>query len=200
MRILVILHDGILAGWLRLRSSPEGALLESGACLEIASRLRTRFLFQQCDILLERQGGAIQSLDRELLDPRGALPDIKLQASRLHHTGHALACHLSADGVLLVIDAHGAVGLHRAGKGLLVHSLEPRVRIDRLWHSRQCRELGAGHTRRMVARGARLVGSLVIVMRQKGQGRLGDLFAGAWEMDEASTRARASDESARRRS
>ncbi len=121
---------------------------------------------------------------RPLLDPRGAVPDIKLQASRLHHTGHALACHLSVDVVLLVIDAHATVGLHRAGKGLLVHSLEPRVRIDRLWHSRQYRELGAGHTRRMVAAGARLVGTLVIVMRQKGRGDLGDLFAGAWEVDQ----------------
>ena len=109
--------------------SPEAALLVSGTCLQIASRLRTRFLLHQRDIRLERQGGAIQSLDRKLLDPGGPVPDVKLKARRLHDTGHPLACHLSADVVLPVIDAYASIGLHGAGKGLLVHPSQPAVRM-----------------------------------------------------------------------
>jgi hypothetical protein len=57
---------------------PQAALMISGACLEIASRLRTRFLLHEGDIGLEGQRGAMQSLDRKLLDPGGPMPDVKL--------------------------------------------------------------------------------------------------------------------------
>jgi hypothetical protein len=38
---------------------PEAALMVSGTCLQIAPRLRTRFLLHQRDIRLEGQGGAM---------------------------------------------------------------------------------------------------------------------------------------------
>lgn len=72
---------------LRLRSGPQAALMPSGMCLEISSILRTRFLLHQHDILLESHGRAVEPLDRELLDPRTPMPDVKLLADRLQHTG-----------------------------------------------------------------------------------------------------------------
>jgi hypothetical protein len=185
-------HDGLtrdeyaspFARRLRLHSGPETTLLESATCLHIPSIFRTRFLLHQSDILLERQGCPMESLDRELLDARGAMPDIKLLAGRLPHTAHALTCHLSTDVVLPVIDTHASIGLHGAGKDLVMHTLQPAVRINQCWHSRQRRELLTGHTRRLVATGARLVGALVVVMGQKGLGGLLNLFAGPWQMDE----------------
>ncbi len=125
----------------------------------------------------------MESLDRELFDAGGPVPDVKLLAGRLHHAGHALACHLPIDVVFPVIDAHASIGLHGAGKGSLMHAHERAVRIDHFWHGWECRELRTGHTRRAVAAGARLVGTLMMVMRHKGEGRLGDLLAGAWKVD-----------------
>ena len=163
--------------------SPQAALMVSGTCLQIASRLRTRFLLHERDIRLERQGGAIQSLDRKLLDPGGAVPDVKLKARRLHDTGHPLACHLSSDVVLPVIDAYASIGLHGAGKGLLVHPSQPAVRIHHLGHGWQGWKLGTSHTRWPVATGARLVGTLAVVMNQKRLGEFRDLRERAWPMD-----------------
>ena len=124
----------------------------------------------------------MQSLDRKLLDAGGAVPDVKLKARRLHDTGHPLACHLSADVVLPVIDAYASIGLHGAGKGLLVHPSQPAVRINHLGHGWECWKLGTSHTRWPVATGARLIGTLVIVMWHKGEGRLVDLLARARPM------------------
>jgi hypothetical protein len=141
----------------------------------------------------------MKSLDRQLLDRRGGVPDVKLLTRRLHHTGHALACHRSADVVLAVIDAHASIGLHRARKGSLVDPLQPAVRIDHVWDGRQGWERRAGHTRRLVATGTGLVGALVIVMRSKGLGDLEDLLARPRPIHEAPTPAKACDEIARRR-
>ncbi len=81
-----------------------------------------------------------------------------------------------------MVDRDPTAGLDCADKGLFVHPLQPAVRIDRLWHGGQERERRAGHTRRSVATGARLVGTLVVVMRQKDLGDLSDLLAGAWQL------------------
>lgn len=158
--------------------------MEARMGMQIATRLRTCFLLQQRDILLERQGGAIESLDRELFDPGGAVPVVKLLVSRLQHTRHAVACQLSADVILPVIDAHASIGLHAAGKGPLMHPPQPAVRIDALRKAGQRGKLWAGHTWWLVATGARLVGTLVVGMSEKGLGGLADLFVGARQVDQ----------------
>jgi hypothetical protein len=94
---------------------PQAALMVSGTCLERAPILRTRFLLSQRDIRLDGQGGA--------------MPDVKLKARRLHDTSHPLACHLSANVVLPVIDAYASIGLHGAGKD----PHERAVRINLCW-------------------------------------------------------------------
>jgi hypothetical protein len=108
---------------------PQAALMVSGTCLERAPILRTRFLLSQRDIRLDGQGGAMPSLDRKRRDPGGAMPDVKLKARRLHDTSHPLACHLSANVVLPVIDAYASIGLHGAGKD----PHERAVRINLCW-------------------------------------------------------------------
>jgi hypothetical protein len=176
---------------------PQAALMVSGTCLQIASILRTRFLLHERDIRLERQGDAMQSFDRKLLDAGGAVPDVKLKARRLHDTGHPLACHLSADVVLPVIDAYASIGLHGAGKGLLVHPSQPAESHNHLGHGWECWKLGTSRTRWPVATGARLIGTLVIVMWHKGQGRLVDPAFACQADAPVSTPARACDETAR---
>ena len=114
----------------------------------------------------------MQPLDRQLLDAGGSLPDVKVLAGCLHHTGHPLTCQGSANVVLPVIDTHASIGLHGASKGLLVDPLQPAVRIDLLGHCRQPGKLRAGHTWGLVAAGTCLVGALLIVMDQKGLGGL----------------------------
>jgi hypothetical protein len=81
-----------------------------------------------------------------------------------------------------MVDRDPTTGLDRAGKGLFVHPLQPAVRINGLWHGGQERERMAGHTRWSVATGARLVRTLVVVMRQKDLGDLVDLLVGAWQL------------------
>ena len=66
---------------------------------------------------------------------------------------------------------------------MLVHLHEPAIRINRLWDAGQHRELLAGHPRRLVATGARLVGTLAVVMNQKRLGEFRDLRERAWPMD-----------------
>jgi hypothetical protein len=124
----------------------------------------------------------MQPLDRELLDAGGSVPDVKLLAHGLHDAGYPLACQGSANVVLPVIDAHASIGLHRAGKGLLVDPLQPEVRMDPLGHRRQRGKLRTSHTRRLVATGTRLVGAFFVVMDQKGLGGLLDLPVGARPM------------------
>src|SRR3989442_14446654 len=63
-----------------------------------------------------------------------------------------------------------------------------------LGHRRQRGKLRASHTRGLVATGTCLVGTLVIVMGQKGLGGLLDLLPGTRPMHEAPTPARACDE------
>jgi hypothetical protein len=78
-----------------------------------------------------------------------------------------LAAHL----VVVTVDGEPAIGADRASKGLLFHLPEPAIGIDRRGNAQERRERRASHPRRLVATGARLVGPLVIVVRQE---RLGD--------------------------
>src|SRR5713101_9634753 len=74
-------------------------------------------------------------------------------------------------------------GPDRASKGMLLHLHEPAIRINHLWDAGQRWELLTGHTRRLVATGARLVGTLAVVMREKRLGELRDLRERAWPVD-----------------
>jgi hypothetical protein len=82
-----------------------------------------------------------------------------------------------------MVDGQIAPGARRPRKGSLMHLQEPMVRVDGLGNSRQRRLGRAGHPRRLIATGARLVGALVIVVNEKRLRGLLDLLAGTWEVD-----------------
>jgi hypothetical protein len=88
----------------------------------------------------------------DLMRP-GFLPDLELLLGGVDPAGDPLSGQSSAHVVVLAIDRHIATSPDGSRKGLLVHLHEPAVGIDGLWHSRQGRELLAGHTRRLVATG-----------------------------------------------
>ncbi len=70
----------------------------------------------------------------------------------------------SAHIIVFTVDRQLPISPDRASKGLLIDLHQPSIRIDRLGNSRQRRECRAGHTRWMVATGARLVGPLAVVV------------------------------------
>jgi hypothetical protein len=173
---------GALIGRFRLRSGPQAALLPPGMGQQIASVFRACLLRNSADIVLKGQPPAIESLDGYLFDCRAMVPDVKLLVSCIHKASDPLTCQRSRDVVRFVIDADASIGLHRPGKGLLVHPLQPLVRIDCLGHPGQRRELRIGHTRRLVATGTRLIGTFLIVVLEKALGDLANLLSCLWQM------------------
>ena len=125
----------------------------------------------------------MQALDRNRLDASPRLPDVEALLCSVHPAGDPLAGQAAAHIVVYVIDGELPIGTDRASKGLLIDLHEPAIRIDRLGNSRQRRERRAGYTRRLVATGARLVGSLAVVVREIRLGELRDLRERAWPMD-----------------
>ena len=111
---------------------PQAALVECRMCLQIPPIFGARFLLHERDILLEWEKLPIEPLDGKLLDPRDVMPDVKLLLPRIHQAGDTLACQFSAEVVLLMIDGHAPIGLHRAGKGLPLHLLQPVIRVHHL--------------------------------------------------------------------
>src|SRR6266404_1646840 len=146
---------------------PEAALMVSGMCVQILPIFRARLPLHQRHILLEGQDLSMQAFDLDRLDVPPWLPDLEVLFGGVHPTGDPLACQSSAHVVVLTVDRQIATSPYGPRKGLLVYLHEPAVRIDGLWNSRQRRELLAGHTRRLVAAGTCLVGTLVVVMGQK---------------------------------
>jgi hypothetical protein len=78
----------------------------------------------------------------------------------------------SAHIIVLAVDGEIALGPYSPRKGSLMDLHEPAIGIDGLGNSRQGRKCWEGHTRRLVAAGARLIGTLLVVMSEK---RLGEL-------------------------
>jgi hypothetical protein len=93
----------------------------------------------------------------------------------------------SAHRVVLAVDGEIALGPYGPRKGSLLDLHEPAIRIDDLGNSRQARKCWVGHTRRLVAAGARLIGTLLVGMSEKRLGELSNLRERGWPMDEAPT-------------
>jgi len=131
-----------------------------------------RLKLHQRHIVLEGEALAMQTFDRDRLDELLWLADVEALLCGVDSARDPLARQASAHVVVLMVDGQIAPGADGPRKSSLVHLHKPAVRIDRLWNLGECRERRAGHPRRLVATGARLVGSLVIVV---GQERLGEL-------------------------
>ena len=106
----------------------------------------------------------------------------------------------SAHVVVLAVAGEIAPSPYGPCKGSLIDLHEPAVRIDGLRNSRQGRKCWGGHTKRLVAAGMRLIGTLLVVMSKKRLGELSNLRKRGWPMDEAPTPDQANDESVQRRS
>jgi hypothetical protein len=76
----------------------------------------------------------------------------------------------SAHVVVLAVDGEIAPSPYGPRKGPLIDLHEPAIRIDGLRNSRQGRKCWVGHTRRLVAAGTCLIGTLLVVMSEKRLG------------------------------
>jgi hypothetical protein len=106
------------------------------------------------------------AFDRDRLDASSRLPDVKLLLDGVHPAHDPLASKASAHILVFTVDRQLPIRPDRASKGLLIDLHQPSIRIDCLGNSKQRRECRAGHTRWLVATGARLVGPLAVVVRK----------------------------------
>jgi hypothetical protein len=126
-------------------------------------------------------------------------PDLEELLVGVHPTGDPLTSQGSAHIGVLAVDGELAPGPDGPRKGSLLNPHEPAVRLNGLRNSRQSRKCWVSYTRWLIAAGARLIGTLLVVMGEK---RLGERSrpARAWLADgSASTPDSATDESAPRR-
>ena len=148
--------------------------------VQILLIFRARLPLHQRHLVLKWHRLSIQTFDRDRLDEPPGLPDVKALLGGVDPARDPLARQASAHIIDLAINHEISSGPYRASKGLLIDLHEPAIRIDRLGNSRQRRKRWAGYPRRLVPTGARLVGSLAVVMNQKGLGELRDLREGTW--------------------
>jgi hypothetical protein len=81
----------------------------------------------------------------------------------------------SAHVVVLAVDSEIAPSPYGPRKGSLIDLHEPAGSHDGLGNSRQGRKCWVGHTRRLVAAGTRLIGTLLVGMSEKRLGELSNL-------------------------
>ena len=91
-------------------------------------------------------------------------PDLEVLLSGVHPTGDPLTSEGSAHVVVLAVAGEIALGPYGPRKGSLLDLHEPAGSHDGLGNSRQGRKCWEGHTRRLVAAGARLIGTPLVVM------------------------------------
>ena len=165
---------------------------------QILPIFRARFPLHERHVFLERHHLAMQAFDRDRLDASSRLPDVKLLLIGVHPARDPLASKASAHIIVFTVDRQLPIRPDRASKGLLIDLHQPSIRIDRLGNSRQPREGRAGHTRRLVATGARLVGPLTVVVRKVCLSELRDLRERPWPMHLQALPRHSSDEISRR--
>ncbi len=68
---------------------------------------------------------------------------------------------------VFAVDREIALGPYGSRKGSLIDLYEPEVRIDTLGNCRQGRKCWEGHTRRLIATGARLIGTFLVGVVKK---------------------------------
>jgi hypothetical protein len=149
-------------------SSPETALDEPGMGPHILLIFGARLLLHQRYRLPEEHRLSIQAFDRDRLDVSCWLPDVEALLGGVHPAGDPLASQASTYIVVFAVDCEIALGPYGSRKGSLIDLYEPEVRIDALGNSRQGRKGWGGHTRRLIATGARLIGTLLVVVGKKG--------------------------------
>jgi hypothetical protein len=132
------------------------------------------------------------------MNPPGCQMSKHFSAALTQHVTR-LSRQASAHIVDLAIDHEIPSGPYRTSKGLHIDLHEPAESHDRLGNNRQRRKRWAGHPRRLVPTGARLVGPLIIVVGQEGEGSLRDLQERPWPVDLQALLRHSSGEIARRR-
>ncbi|TMC90878.1 MAG: hypothetical protein E6J22_12410 [Chloroflexi bacterium] len=85
------------------------------------------------------------------------------------------------------VDRQPPIRPDRPRKGLLIDLHEPAGSHDRLWNALERRLGRTGHTRRLVATGACLVGPLAVGVGEIRESSLRDLRERPWPMHEAPT-------------
>lgn len=126
---------------------------------------------------------SMQALDWDGLDELPWQPDLEVLLSRVYPTGNPLARSGSAHVVVLAVDGEIAPGSYCPRKGPLMDMHEPAGSHDDLGNSRQGRKRWEGHTRRLIAAGACLIGTLLVVVVKKGLCHLMRFWQRAWSMD-----------------
>ncbi len=124
----------------------------------------------------------MQAFDGYRRDGSCWLPDVEAFLSSFDPAGDPSPGQLAAHIVVFTVHGQLAIGSDHARKGVLIHRQQPAIWIDGLWDSRERREGRAGHPRRLVATGTRLVGPLIVVMDQERLGDLTDLGERGWPM------------------
>jgi hypothetical protein len=94
-----------------------------------------------------------------------------------------LSGEASAHVVVLAVDGEIAPGPDGPRKGSLMNPHEPAVRINGLGNSRQGWKCWVSHTRWLIAAGARLIRTLLVVVYEERLGELSNLRERGWPMN-----------------
>lgn len=155
---------------------------QPGMSAQIVLIFRTRLLLHQRHIVLERHDFPMQPFDGDRLEKPLWLPDLEPLLG-VDPTGDSVAPQALTHIVVLMVDGHMTTRSDHASKRPLAHQHEPAIRIDGLGNRRKRWKRWAGYLRWLVARGARLVGPLGVVMGQIRLGEVTDLRKRAWSME-----------------
>ncbi len=119
---------------------------------------------------------ADQAFDGHRFEPLSPLED--MQALRLGIQLHrqTLASELAGNGIRLQVNPDRAMGIDFAFHMPAMQPLQPAIRVNNLRQRTQGGQGGKSAARRLVATAERLVGSLEVVMLDKGEGSLTGLL------------------------